>query len=273
MASFHDGDKTTTVLIVVSPAKSLDYESPLATKKHSVPEMLDRASELVGVMASKSPDDLVDLMSISPKLAQLNVDRFGDWSTPFTVDNARPALLAFNGDVYTGMDAAQTFSERDFTHAQKTLRILSGLYGVLRPLDLMQPYRLEMGTKLATDRGSSLYEFWGDQITQALNDDIAASPGAKVLVNLASNEYFGAVRPELVTTPIIAPVFLDAKGQGDHKIVSFFAKRARGVMAAWIIRERIKSISAFAAFDGMGYRFDEDRSTDDRPVYTRRNDS
>lgn len=261
------------MLIVVSPAKSLDYESPLATKKHSEPEMLDRAAELVGVMATKSPDDLVDLMSISPKLAQLNVDRFGDWSTPFTPDNARPALLAFNGDVYTGMAATETFNERDYTHAQKTLRILSGLYGVLRPLDLMQPYRLEMGTKLATKRGSSLYEFWGEHITEALNADIAASPGAKVLVNLASNEYFGSVRPELLTAPIVAPVFLDAKGDGDHKIVSFFAKRARGVMASWIIRERVKSVAAFPEFDGMGYRFDEDRSTDGRPVFTRRNDA
>jgi len=259
------------VLIVVSPAKSLDYESPLATKKHSTPELLDRAAELVGVMAGKSPDDLVDLMHISPKLAQLNVDRFGDWSTPFTTDNARPALLAFNGDVYTGMDAPGTFNERDFTHAQKTLRILSGLYGVLRPLDLMQPYRLEMGTKLVTDHGSSLYEFWGDQITDTLNEDIAASPGAKVLVNLASNEYFGAVRPEKIATPIISPVFLDAKGDAEHKIVSFFAKRARGVMSAWIVRERIKSVGQFAEFDGMGYRFDKEQSTSERPVYTRRN--
>lgn len=261
------------MLIVVSPAKSLDYESPLATKKHSTPLLLDRASELVGVMAGKSPDDLVDLMHISPKLAQLNVERFGDWNMPFTTENARAALLAFNGDVYTGMDAAATFTERDFTHAQKTLRILSGLYGVLRPLDLMQPYRLEMGTKLKTERGSSLYEFWGDEITNMLNDDIAASPGSKALVNLASNEYFGAVRPEQISAPIISPVFLDARGDGDHKIVSFFAKRARGVMSAWIIRERIKSVSSFSDFDGMGYRYDEDRSTTERPVYTRRNDA
>jgi len=261
------------VLIVVSPAKSLDYESPLATKKHSTPLLLDRAAELVDVMAGKSPDDLVDLMHISASLAELNVERFSDWNMPFTTDNARPALLAFNGDVYTGMDAAATFNERDFTHAQKTLRILSGLYGVLRPLDLMQPYRLEMGTKLATDQGKSLYEFWGDQITDSLNDDIAASPGAKVLVNLASNEYFGAVRPEKIAAPIIAPVFLDAKGDGEHKIVSFFAKRARGVMSSWIIRERIKSVGSFPDFDGMGYRYDKERSTKERPVYTRRNDA
>lgn len=260
------------MLIVISPAKSLDYESPLATQKASEPELLDHSAELVSVMADKSPDEISSLMSVSEKLGELNFQRFQDWERPFTADNARAALLAFDGDVYTGMDAPNSFSERDFTHAQKTLRILSGLYGVLRPLDLMQPYRLEMGTRLATDRGSNLYDFWGTTITERLNADIAASPGAKVLINLASQEYFGSVQTSQLTADTIAPVFLDAKGDGDYKIVSFFAKRARGAMAGWIIQNRVKTRSALEDFDGMGYRFDSERSTPISPTFIRRSE-
>ena len=257
------------MLIVISPAKSLDYESPLATKKFSEPEMLDRSAELVSVMADKSPDEISALMGISDKLGELNFQRYQDWERPFTTDNARPALLAFDGDVYTGMGAPNVFDERDFTHAQKTLRILSGLYGVLRPLDLMQPYRLEMGTSLTTERGDSLYSFWGDRITQQLNADLAESPGAKVLVNLASNEYFGSVKPDAIDARIITPTFLDSKAGGPYKIVSFFAKRARGAMSGWIIRERVKTAKALIEFDGMGYRYDPDRSDADTPVFIR----
>jgi len=260
------------VLIVVSPAKSLDYESPLATAKFSEPEMLDHSQELVSVMADKSPDEISSMMSVSAKLGELNFQRYQDWERPFTTDNARPAVLAFNGDVYAGMDAG-SFSERDFTHAQKTLRILSGLYGVLRPLDLMQPYRLEMGSKLATDRGTNLYQFWGSAITDNLNAAIAASPGAKVLVNLASQEYFGAVKPEEIDGTIISPNFLDAKGDGDYKVVSFFAKRARGAMSAWIIKNRVTAKASLTDFDGMGYRFDPERSTSDAPTFIRRSDA
>ena len=155
------------------------------------------------------------------------------------------------------------------THAQKVLRILSGLYGVLRPLDLMQPYRLEMGTSLTTDRGDSLYSFWGDRITDQLNADIAESPGANVLVNLASNEYFGSVKPDRIDARIMTPTFLDSKNGGPYKIVSFFAKRARGAMSGWIIRERIKSAKTLVEFDGMGYRYDAERSTADEPVFIR----
>ena len=260
------------MLIVVSPAKSLDYESPLPTKKWSTPELLDRSEELVSIMAGKSPEEIGSLMGISDGLAELNFSRFHDWERPFTPKNARPALLAFNGDVYIGMDAPNSFDERDFTHAQKTLRILSGLYGVLRPLDLMQPYRLEMGTKLKTAAGSDLYSFWGDEITDHLNEAIEASPGTKVLVNLASKEYFGAVQPERLTAPVITPTFLDASGDGDYKIVAFFAKRARGAMSAWIIQNRVKTRAGLAGFDGMGYRFDPTRSTPDQPVFIRRID-
>ncbi len=258
------------MLIVLSPAKSLDYESPLATKKYSEPEMLDHSAELVSVMAKKSPGDIASLMSVSPKLGELNFERFQDWEQPFTPKNSRPALLAFNGDVYSGLDAPNSFSERDFTHAQKTLRILSGLYGLLRPLDLMQPYRLEMGTKLATTRGRNLYDFWGSTIAESLNTATNESPGAKVLVNLASNEYFSSVDTDTLDVPIVAPVFLDAKGDGDYKIVSFFAKRARGAMSAWIIKNRVTTRKALVDFDGLGYHYDADRSDSDKPVFIRR---
>ena len=258
------------MLSVLSPAKSLDYESPLATKKSSQPELLDEAAKLVEIMASKKPDEISQLMSISDKLAELNFDRFQNWETPFDNGNARAALLAFSGDVYMGIDAPNTFSERDFTRAQKSLRILSGLYGLLKPLDLIQPYRLEMGTKLSNPGGNDLYAFWGSTITERLNESIASSPGANVLVNLASNEYFGAVKEAEVDGTVISPVFLDAKKGGDYKIVSFFAKKARGAMAGWLIQERVDTIKALPTFDRMGYRFDADRSTPTEPVFIRR---
>lgn len=256
------------MLIVVSPAKSLDYESKLATKKHSEPRLLDHSRELVEVMAQKSPQQLSELMSISPSLAELNHERFCDFHTPFTPENSRPAVLAFNGDVYLGM-APQTFNERDFTHAQKTLRILSGLYGVLRPLDLMQPYRLEMGSRVATGRGKNLYEFWGDSITTVLNADLEASPGACALINLASNEYFSVVNPKQLEARLVSPAFLDSKNGAEPKIVSFFAKRARGSMASWIIRSRVPSLRGLTEFAEDGYRYDPDRSDTNRPVFVR----
>ncbi|MFK8023778.1 MAG: peroxide stress protein YaaA, partial [Ilumatobacter sp.] len=249
------------MLIVVSPAKALDFESPLATNKHSQPALLDRSEELAGIMAHKSPDDLASMMSISPSLAELNFERFQDWSAPFTPDNARPAVLAFDGDTYTGLNAPGSFDARDFTHAQKVLRILSGLHGVLRPLDLIQPYRLEMGSKVEHSSGNDLYSFWGGTVTDQLNADLANSPGPKVLVNLASNEYFGVVQPERFEGSIISPRFLDAKDDGDFKVVSFFAKQARGAMAGWIVRERITTIKAFSEFSELGYRHDTERST------------
>ena len=257
------------MLIVVSPAKSLDYESPLATKKYTEPTMLERSAELVDIMAAKTSDQIESLMSISPQLAALNHGRFQDWERPFTRKTARAAILAFNGDVYDGMNARGSFSERDFTHAQKTLRILSGLYGVLRPLDLMMPYRLEMGTRLSNPRGRDLYAYWGDQITERLRDDIAASPGAKVLVNLASTEYFGSVRPAKLGAPVVTPSFLDAGPAGDYRIVSFFAKRARGAMTGWVIRNRIPTVRGLRDFDGLGYTYDTVRSRPHQPVFIR----
>lgn len=259
------------MLILVSPAKSLDYESPLATKKSTEPRLLDAAQALVDIMAVKSPAEIQKLMSISPKLAELNFERFQDWQQPFTVETARPAVLAFNGDVYHGLDAPNSFSERDFTHAQKVFRILSGLYGVLRPLDLMMPYRLEMGTKLSNRRGMNLYQFWQNDIAATLRADLAESPGAKVVVNLASNEYFNAVDTNAVEARIISPAFLDSKDGGPYKNVSFFAKRARGSMSRWLIQERVTSISKLTEFANDGYLYDEVDSTPDRPVFKRSN--
>jgi cytoplasmic iron level regulating protein YaaA (DUF328/UPF0246 family) len=212
-------------------------------------------------------------MSISPKLGELNFERFQDWSPPFSPDNARPAVLAFNGDTYIGLDARTSFGERDYTQAQKVLRILSGLHGVLRPLDLIQPYRLEMGSKVHHDHGDDLYSFWGGDVTARLNADLAVSPGAKALVNLASNEYFSVVQPERLDGRIISPKFLDAKGDGDYKVVSFFAKRARGAMAGWIVRERITSMRALTEFAELGYEYDPTLSSPDEPVFKRRTDA
>ncbi len=260
------------MLIVLSPAKSLDYESPLATDKRSEPTMLDQSAELVEIMATKSPRQLSNLMGISADLAELNVERFQEWERPFTPEVARQAVLAFDGDVYQGLDAA-SFNQRDFTHAQKVLRILSGLYGVLRPLDLMLPYRLEMGTKLKTKRGKTLYDFWGDRIADELNKAMVDAPGRKVLINLASIEYFKSVDTSVLESPVVTPAFLDAKGSGDYKTIAFFAKRARGSMAGWIVRNRVKSADELEGFDGMGYAYSPGHSTEDRPVFVRRHDA
>ena len=256
------------MLIVVSPAKALDFESPLATKKYTVPTMMDEARQLVSIMSRQSPDDLSELMSISPALAELNFERFQDWEPPTSPNPARPAVLAFNGDTYIGLNAPNSFDERDFTHAQKVLRILSGLHGVLRPLDLIQPYRLEMGSKVQHGRGGDLYSFWGDKVTDQLNRDLARSPGTPALVNLASTEYFGVVQPERVDGRVVTPKFLDAQAD-DFKTIGFLAKRARGSMAGWIVRERITTISALTEFSANGYEFAPERSTPDAPVFTR----
>lgn len=255
---------------MVSPAKSLDYESPLPTKKFTEPRMLDDSSELIELMRTKTPEQIGSLMAISPALAQLNFDRYHDFERPFTLKNARQALIAFDGDVYDGMQARTSFSTADFTHAQKVFRMLSGLYGVLRPLDLMMPYRLEMGTKLANPNGKDLYAYWGDRITDVLRADLDESPGQKVLVNLASQEYFGSVRTSKLDVPIVTPSFLDADAQGNYRIVSFFAKKARGSMSGWLIQERITKMRALPEFTGMGYRFDANRSTPTTPVFTRK---
>lgn len=257
------------MLILVSPAKSLDFASPPATGRHTVPEMLGDAAELAGIMASKTAPEIARLMSLSPRLAALNAERFASWTEEHRPPEARPALLAFDGDVYRAMDAAATFGARDYTHAQKTLRILSGLYGLLRPLDLIHPYRLEMGTRLATPRGSSLYEFWGGRITALVRRDLEASPGTAAVVNLASQEYAAAVRWDDVGARVVSPAFLDASGGAPPAVISFHAKRARGAMAAWMIRERVTTLSRLTAFTGLGYRHDPALSAPDRPAFVR----
>ena len=257
------------VLILLSPAKSLDYESRVPTRKHTEPRMLDESSALIDVMRTKAVDEVAALMSISMELADLNVRRYADFSLPFTMRNARQAAFAFDGDVYRGMDARGSMDGRDLAEAQKTVRILSGLYGVLRPLDLIQPYRLEMGTKLRTDRGETLYEWWGPRITEVLNADLAESPGPPVVVNLASGEYFRSVDTNRLDGTLISPRFLDQAPDGEYRIISFNAKWARGAMAGWMVRNRVRSARALRRFDVAGYRHDPSRSTPAEPTFVR----
>lgn len=256
------------MLIVVSPAKNLDYESPLATQTFTQPELLDHSQALIDVCKTLTPADISSLMGVSDKIAGLNAARFGEWATPFSPDNARQAVLAFNGDVYTGLDAA-SFSTQDFDFAQQHLRILSGLYGLLKPLDLMQAYRLEMGTKLANERGTNLYQFWGEIITDKVNEALAAQ-GDQVLVNLASTEYFKSVKKKSLTAErLITPQFKDWKN-GQYKMISFFAKKARGLMARYIIQNQITDVEQLKGFDLAGYGFNEELTKGDDFVFTRR---
>lgn len=254
------------MISVISPAKTLDYSEQSLTTKHTVPEFLDESQELITKLAKLSKGQVGKLMGISEKLSALNVERYRTWSVPFDTKNAKQALLAFKGDVYQGFEC-ESWKATDFTFAQKHLRILSGLYGVLRPLDLMQPYRLEMGTKLKTARGKNLYEFWGDTITMALNATVKNSR-SRALVNLASNEYFDSVNPSALKVPIVTPVFKDEKN-GEYKVISFFAKRARGMMANFIVKNRLKAPEALKDFDVGGYRFDAAESDDRQLVFLR----
>ena len=254
------------MLMVVSPAKNLDFDSPLPTSEYTKPAMLSDAEELVETCQKLAPSDLASLMHISDKLSILNAERFASFTTPFTPDNARQAVFAFNGDVYTGLDAA-SLSQEDIAFAQKHLRILSGLYGLLKPLDLMQAYRLEMGTKLENTRGKSLYEFWGESITNALNKELADKE-QQVLINLASNEYFSSVKKKLLNATIVTPQFKDEKN-GKYKIISFYAKKARGLMARYIVQNRISDLEALKGFDLAGYQYSEEDSSPNEPVFKR----
>lgn len=253
------------MLMIISPAKTLDYDSPLATETYSQPDFLDDACELIDQLKELEPHQVSNLMSISDKLGQLNAERFQNWHTPFTPDNARQAVLAFKGDVYTGLDA-ESFSEDDFSFAQQHLRMLSGLYGLLKPLDLMQPYRLEMGTKFENTRGKDLYAFWGSKITRALNDLLAADD--KVLVNLASNEYFKSVKKKELDARLITPQFKDWKN-GQYKMISFYAKKARGLMCRYAIQNRISDAEDLKGFNLDGYYFSEDQSDNNNWVFLR----
>lgn len=254
------------MLILISPAKTLDYQSPLATERYTQPALLEHSQQLIKTARTLSAPQIKKLMGISDKLADLNATRFHDWQPDFTPENARQALLAFKGDVYTGLQA-ETFSDADFDFAQKHLRMLSGLYGVLRPLDLMQPYRLEMGIRFENERGKDLYQFWGDIITDTLNEALAQQ-GDEIVVNLASDEYFRAVKPKALNARIIKPVFLDEKN-GTFKVISFYAKKARGLMSRYIIEQRLTKPEQLTGFNREGYFFDEAASTPDELVFKR----
>ena len=252
---------------VISPAKSLDYDTPPPTRRHTMPEFLDQSAELIDVLRTYAPAQIADLMHLSDKLAALNVARYGAWSRPFTPKNAKPCAFAFNGDVYDGLDAG-SLDAGGIDYMQTHLRILSGLYGVLRPLDLMQPYRLEMGTRLATPRGKNLYAFWGDGPTTAINAELARAKSA-VLVNLASEEYFKVIRVRALAGRVVTPVFEDWKG-GRYKVISFHAKRARGLMVRYAIDHRLSAVDGLKGFDRAGYAFDAAASEEDRWVFRRR---
>ncbi len=254
------------MLIVVSPAKTLDYETPLPISKTSQPVFMKRSAELVDILRDYTPKKLGSLMSISDKLSELNVNRYEAWEPKASKTNARQALLAFKGDVYQGVDA-YSMKEADFMFAQEHFRMLSGLYGVLRPFDLMQPYRLEMGTKLPNEHGSNLYDFWGPDITDALNKQLKKIE-SDVLVNLASNEYFHAVIPSRLKARVISPVFKDMKN-GKYKLISFFAKKARGTMSGWMIRKKVTDPKKLAKFAEDGYRYSAEESTENKPVFLR----
>ncbi|ROL71650.1 peroxide stress protein YaaA [Pseudomonas vranovensis] len=254
------------MLTVISPAKTLDYDTPPVTQRYTQPQYLDDSQELIVQLRELSPAQISELMHLSDKLAGLNAARFGSWTPAFTPDNAKQALLAFKGDVYTGLDA-QSLSEDDFSYAQEHLRMLSGLYGLLRPLDLMQPYRLEMGTKLANARGKDLYAFWGTRISEWLNQALAEQ-GDELLLNLASNEYFSAVKRNALKARVINTEFRDFKN-GQYKIISFYAKKARGMMSRFVIQERINDPEQLKQFDVQGYYYSAELSKADNLVFLR----
>lgn len=255
------------MLVVISPAKNLDYDTQAPSDNYSQPELLEHSQQLIHVCKQLTPADISSLMKISDKLAGLNAARFAQWHPDFNLDNAKQAIYAFNGDVYTGLNAAE-LKHKDIEYAQTHLRILSGLYGVLKPLDLMQAYRLEMGTKLENERGSNLYHFWGEIITQKLNDQLSAIQ-SDILVNLASNEYFKAVKVKSLNASLITPTFKDWKN-GQYKMISFYAKKARGLMARYIIENQVKTKADLLNFDSAGYQYSDELSTADKPVFTRR---
>ena len=251
--------------IVISPAKSLDFETSLPTSRYSQPQFLEASKKLNSVLVKKKPKVLSKLMSISDNLAELNWERNQQFSVPFTPENARPAVYAFNGDVYQGLDA-YTIPEEKLERLQDTLRILSGLYGVLKPLDLIQPYRLEMGTQLKVGRKKNLYEFWQKQLTNHLNQELE---DGELFINLASNEYFGAVDEKRLKVPVITPIFKDWKND-KLKVISFFAKKARGSMVRYILDTDAKTLEDLKGFDYDGYLFSQEHTLkENQPVFVR----
>lgn len=255
------------MLFLLSPAKALDYDTPVGDVPHTQPLFVKQATELIGVLKDKSPQEIASLMSLSDALSALNVARYQAWSSKFTAKNSKQAVLAFNGDVYEGLDA-KTLKPKDLTWAQDHVAILSGLYGVLRPLDWMQPYRLEMGTALQTDRGHNLYKFWGAQIADHLNQRLATEK-TPIIVNLASQEYFKSVDRKVLNARVIECVFEDYKA-GKYKVISFLAKRARGLMTRYAITHQVKTPKGLEGFNLEGYAFVPDASEPDRLVFRRK---
>lgn len=255
------------MLIVISPAKKLDYDTPAPVGECTLPELLDASRQLIDILKDYSVEQIAGLMKLSDKLARLNHDRYQSWTPKISRDNAKQALFAFKGDVYSGLNADQ-FEPDDIAFAQNHLRILSGLYGVLRPLDLMLPYRLEMGAPLPNPRGRNLYDFWGDIITDRLNEALAVQ-GDDVLVNLASNEYFKAVRLKRLSGRIITPQFKERHEDGGYKIIGIYAKKARGLMSRYLITEQFSDPERLKAFDYAGYVYNKGLSKGDTWVFTR----
>ena len=254
------------MLIVISPAKTLDFSSSVKIKKHTQPQFLKESAALIALLKKQSPANLQSLMSISEKLSLLNAERFDHWHTPFTPENSKQAVFAFQGDVYTGLDAAN-LDEDAINFLQQHLRILSGLYGLLLPLDLMQAYRLEMGTRLSNDQGTNLYQFWDDKITNKINLNLK-SHATPVLINLASNEYFKSIKTKKLHAEVITPVFKDFKN-GQYKVISFLAKRARGSMVNFIAREKITSPNEIKKFNDLGYAYQAELSNKSEWLFTR----
>ena len=254
------------MIAVISPAKKLNFNAESPIKAFTQCDFLDESKKLVDKAKDYTFDDIMKLMSVSENIANLTVNRFQAWNLPFDKQNAKQAALAFNGDTYTGLEA-ETFSQDDFNYSQDHLRILSGLYGLLRPLDLIQPYRLEMGTKMNNTKGKNLYEFWGTKISDQLNTDIN-NHKSKYIVNCASDEYFKVIDLSILNVPIIKPIFKDVKN-GVPKVISFYAKRARGMMSKYIIKDRVQCIDDLHGFNDQGYEFRPDQSNNHELVYIR----
>ena len=258
------------MLLLLSPAKKLNYSDPVTDVSHSQPQLLPETQMLIDRLKTLSPEELSSLMGLSEQLGFLNYQRFQDWHIPFNQDNARQAIFAFKGDVYQGL-SAETFNKKDLVWAQDHIRIISGLYGLLRPLDLIQPYRLEMGTKFENLRGKDLYKFWGSTITDACNKQIKALSEKNLppfLINLASNEYFKAITPKNLETSVITPIFKEKRGK-EYRVISFFAKRARGQIAAFATKNKLSNINDLKEFRDDDYRFKSELSSADKWVFTR----
>ncbi len=254
------------MISVISPAKSLDFESSSPSDKVTIPRFLKQSQEIIDQVKGLAPQDIASLMKLSDKLAFLNYERFQEFNQPFNTGNAKACIYAFQGDVYQGLDAA-SLTDKDMDFAQQHLRILSGLYGILKPLDLMQAYRLEMGTRLENSKGKNLYEFWGESLNQSIQKELANSD-SQTLINLASNEYFKVLKPKLLQYKIVTPIFKDFKN-GQYKIISFYAKKARGMMSRYIIQNKIDEPEALKEFDMGGYQYSSELSSDTEYTYTR----